>query len=475
MCLTPRIIGSNEYPCGQCAECLLQQELTLGFVGQCNTLNYRYCASITLTYDDEHLPLMFQGLLIDDENRTFRKVYDNKLVYTDNDIPVEDNRYRDWHLRDKKKTHYLEYEDYLMNNQVFNDYEYLRDYTCEGLVTRLDKVNVKKLILPVANVSHLQNWFKTLRTYYKRFVGDNLDLVYTAVTEYGPHTGRPHYHICMFYNDCHFSKFVRMMCSPAESDFRGHKLKGWKYGSVNTCNIVDVYEYHPTGQKSQEKAYNFAKYIAKYGKKPSKAKYWTDAIGLLPPVRRMTSKGFNDCAIEIADQTILKDIPEDIKHIDPKDLNDIWDLLPYAEIICDRMEKKYSIFPNCKPTRIPLSVVRRALAYSYRRPLYGYPDSVIEIITPFGDYEYLHNPHYVTAYKNSALFCMVTLFKASRDNRTTFRDFQEFSKQFDKTDTSLDEIVYRFAHYRKEVKSAHSNYTQGINNERLYTEPRFYK
>lgn len=136
------------------------------------------------------------------------------------------------------------------------------------------------------------------------------------------------------------------------------------------------------------------------------------------------------------------------------------------------MEKKYSIFPNCKPTRIPLSVVRRALAYSYRRPLYGYPDSVIEIITPFGDYEYQHNPHYVTAHKNSALFCMVTFVKASRDNRTTLRDFQEFSKQFDKTNTTLDAIVYRFASYRKSLKSAKSNYTQGINYARQYTEPR---
>lgn len=472
MCLTPRIIGGNEYPCGQCAECLLQQELTLGFIGQCNTIKYRYCASITLTYDDDHLPLMLQCLSIDHENHTFKKSYDNKLVYTENDIPLEDGRYLDWLNRNKKTTHYLEYEDFLLSHQVHNDYEYLREYTYQGLFTRLDFANITKLILPVANVSHLQNWFKTLRLYYKRFVGDDLDIVYTAVTEYGPHTGRPHYHVCMFYNDSHFSKFVRMMCSPNESVYFGHKITGWKYGSVNTCNIVDVYEYHPTGQKSQEKAYNFAKYIAKYGKKPSKAKYWTDAIGLLPPVRRMTSKGFCDCAIDVADQTILHDIPSDIKHIDPKDFNDILDLMPYAETICDRMTKKYSIFPNCKPTYIPVSLVRRALAYSYKRPLYGYSKKISEVITPFGDFEYKFYTPYVTAYKNSSLFCLVTLVKVLRDYGSTLKDFQDFSRQFDKMDKSFDQIVYEFAHYRRQVKSAHSKYTQGINYARQYTEPR---
>lgn len=386
MCLTPRIICGNEYPCGECAECLLQQELTLGFVGQCNTLKYRYCASITLTYDDEHLPLMVQGLSIDEESHTFRKVYDNKLIYTDNDLPVGEDIYNHWINRNKKTTHYLEYSGLSLNIPVVNDYEYLREYTCEGLFSDIEELNVKLFILPVANVSHLQNWFKTLRTYYKRFVGDNLDVVYTAVTEYGPHTGRPHYHVCMFYNDSHFSKFVRMMCSPNESIYFGHKITGWKYGSVNTCNIVDVYEYHPIGQKSQDKAYNFAKYIAKYGKKPSKAKYWTDAIGLLPSVRRMTSKGFYECAIDIVDKTILKDIPSDIKHIDPKDFYDIFDLMPYAETICDRMTMKYSIFPNCKPTHIPVSLVRRALAYKYKRLLYGYSKKVSKGCNDFGDF-----------------------------------------------------------------------------------------
>lgn len=472
MCLTPRIIGGNEYPCGQCAECLLQQELTLGFIGQCNTLKYRYCASITLTYDDDHLPLMFQGITIDDDHHTFRKVYDNQYIFTDNDVPVEDHIYRDWKSRNKWTTHYLEYDDHSMHHQISHDYEYLREYTYEGLVSELDHSDVKMFILPVANVSHLQNWFKTLRTYYKRFVGEDLDVIYTAVTEYGPQTGRPHYHCCMFYNDCHFSKFVRMMCSPNESNYLGHKITGWKYGSVNTCNIVDIYEYHPTGQKTQEKAYNFAKYIAKYGKKPSKGKYWTDAIGLLPPVRRMTSKGFNSCAIEIADKTILKDIPSDIKHLDPKDFNDILDLMPYAETICDRMTKKYSIFPNCKPTYIPVSLVRRALAYTYRRPLFGYSKKVSDVITPFGDHEYQFYTPYVTTYKNSALFCLVTLVKALRDHRSTLKDFQDFAVQFDKINTTLDEIVYRFAHYRRQVKSAHSNYTQGINYARQYTEPR---
>lgn len=472
MCLTPRIIGGNEYPCGQCAECLLQQELTLGFIGQCNTLKYRYCASITLTYDDEHLPLMFQGLYINDEHKTYRKVYDNKLVFTDNDIATDDHVYKDWLNRNKHTTNYLEYDDFMLRHQVVNDYDYLRAYTYEGLVSKLDKVNVKKLILPVANVSHLQNWFKTLRIYYQRFIDKTLDVVYTAVTEYGPETGRPHYHCCMLFNDTSFCDLLRKMCSPKESTFQGHDITGWKYGKINTCNIVDIHQFRPKGQTSQEKAYNFAKYIAKYGKKPSKAKFWTDAIGLLPPVRRMTSKGFNECAIQIADRTILKDIPEDIKHIDPKDFNDIWDLMPYAETICDRMDKKYSIFPACKPTYIPVSLVRCALAYTYKRPLYAYPERVFEIITPFGDSEWKHNPLYVTAHKNSALFVLVTLVKAMRDFGSSYADFQKYAQQFDQTHTTLDEIVYRFSTYRKTIKSAKSKYSQGINNARLYTEPR---
>lgn len=85
------------------------------------------------------------------------------------------------------------------------------------------------------NVEALQLYFKRLRKAGHQFR-------YIALAEYGPRTGRPHYHILFFYRSNHGYADPKVM-----ADF--HK-RHWSFGFVN-CKSVTA---------------NHHKYIANYGK-----------------------------------------------------------------------------------------------------------------------------------------------------------------------------------------------------------------
>lgn len=51
------------------------------------------------------------------------------------------------------------------------------------------------------NKNHVQLWIKRLRMRYERKFGRKIDFKYFVCGEYGPNTGRPHYHGIFFTND----------------------------------------------------------------------------------------------------------------------------------------------------------------------------------------------------------------------------------------------------------------------------------
>ena len=71
MCLNPIRLGTRLVPCGKCDECLQRLEYKLGFAGVANLGKYEYVHSITLTYDDEHVPLAVRNLVVDTEKKLY--------------------------------------------------------------------------------------------------------------------------------------------------------------------------------------------------------------------------------------------------------------------------------------------------------------------------------------------------------------------------------------------------------------------
>lgn len=380
MCLNPIRIGSRLVPCGKCDECLQRLEYKLGFAGVANLGKYEYVHSITLTYDEEHVPLAVRNLVIDTEKRTYGifEGLDGYSVFNDDRLSLLGRDLRDvWNSRKKFSTDGLVWLgdlqpspdlisslcDYqyigIIDENLFSDYSDM--YYCGS-----SHVQIYSYLTAVAESSHLQNFIKTIRIYYERFFGKAMDLTYTAVAEYGPLTCRPHYHVCMFTNDVDilFLQSFFHLSGHYDSTYEGHRIKGWRHG--NCC-------IRTTSKSDMKFATNVAKYTAKYGKKQSKGRHLNEELHLVPIRRRLTSKGFYDCVEDVVKNQILKDIPytdymDDFEALEnphlPSPIEDpqLW---KYAETIVRRMECKYTIYGQ--EYKIPFPWLTKVLTAQYSR------------------------------------------------------------------------------------------------------------
>lgn len=184
-CHNPRII-TNRYTkdkvftsCGKCSACINARHLKYVSMMQQEGNDFKYSFFCTLTFSDEFIPKLYVG--------------DGKLYLYNPDngfnIPFEKDFENnvDWHWFAKKK--YFEYVDY----------------------------------------SELQKFIKRIRQYYLRYVPDDekeivgFKLVkdkegnfydrpiyqtprYYAVSEYGPYTVRPHFHVILYFNSRYFAE-----------------------------------------------------------------------------------------------------------------------------------------------------------------------------------------------------------------------------------------------------------------------------
>ncbi len=385
MCLNPIRLGSRLVPCGKCDECLQRLEYKLGFAGVANLGKYEYVHSITLTYDEEHVPLAVRNLVVDTEHRTYG-IYeglDGYFVFNDDSLLLLGREMRDvWNSRKKYSTDGIVWLGDVSPSQNF--IESLRDFHYIGVIDEnlfsdysdmyycgSPHIQIYSYLTAVADSSHLQNFVKTIRVYYERFFGKAMDLTYTAVAEYGPLTCRPHYHVCMFTNDVDLA-FIQSffhLSGREDSTYEGHKIKGWRHG--NCC-------IRTTSKADMNFATNVAKYTAKYGKKQSKGRHLNEDLRLVPMRRRLTSKGFYNCVEEVVKNQILKGIPytdymDDFEQLDnqylptPRQDPQLWD---YADMIVRRMSCKYSIYG--KDYKIPFPWLTKVLTAHYTRKQTNY-------------------------------------------------------------------------------------------------------
>lgn len=430
MCLNPIRLGSRLVPCGKCDECLQRLEYKLGFAGVANLGKYEYVHSITLTYDQAHVPLAVRNLVVDTEKRLYG-IYegiDGYTVMNDDSLSLLGRDLRDvWNSRNKYSTDGLVWLGDVTPGQGF--IESLRDFHYIGIIDEnlfsdycamyncgKNSISIYSYLTAVADSSHLQNFIKTIRVYYERFFGKAMDLTYTAVAEYGPLTCRPHYHVCMFTNDVDivFIQSFFHLSGREDSTFEGHKIKGWRHG--NCC-------IRTTSKADMEFATNVAKYTAKYGKKQSKGRHLNEDLHLVPIRRRLTSKGFYNCVENVVKTLILKDIPytdymDDFDVLENQHLPtpaqdpQLWE---YADMIARRMECKYSIYG--KEYKIPFPWLTQVLTAQYLRTITNYYiDEKGKII-----FEEIHKP----CRRTSILSKAVNALQGFADLEEMLREVQE--------------------------------------------------
>lgn len=220
--------------CGQCDYCIYKRAQKASMRVRTAGSAFKYSYFVTLTYDNEHIPLMYCKVLHSeyedvvgisgdihfgdeyhyyipvseyqcDDNSMLRHIFFEQVQGTvpyDREIkeyvPVKDN----WFLSMDairsfiSKTQAVVKADYLASSQ----------YGLDNLIPFLNYVDV-------------QNYIKRLRKYLFQQLGSYEPLHFYAVGEYGPVHFRPHFHLLLFTNSDQVAEVLRQ-CHD----------KSWKFG-----------------------------------------------------------------------------------------------------------------------------------------------------------------------------------------------------------------------------------------------------
>lgn len=220
--------------CGQCDYCIYKKAQKASMRVKTAGSAFKYSYFVTLTYDNEHVPLMVCKVLHSvyddalgisgdihfgheyhkfipvseyqcDDNAMLRHIFFEQVQGTvpfDREIkkyaPVKDN----WFLSMAAIRSFI----YKTQSVGKTDYPAFEQYGRDNLIPFLNYVDV-------------QNYIKRLRKYLYNQLGSYETLHFYAVGEYGPVHFRPHYHILLFTNSEEVSKVLRY-CHD----------KSWKFG-----------------------------------------------------------------------------------------------------------------------------------------------------------------------------------------------------------------------------------------------------
>lgn len=233
--ITNRYTGARiAVDCGQCDYCIHKRAQKASMRVKTAGSAFKYSYFVTLTYDNEHIPLMnckvlhseyedVVGISGDihfgdeyhkyipvseyrcDDNSMLRHIFFEQVQGTvpfDREIkeyvPVKDN----WFLSMDA------IRSFIVKTQAVDktDYPASEQYGRDNLIPFLNYVDV-------------QNYIKRLRKYLYKQLGSYETLHFYAVGEYGPVHFRPHYHLLLFTNSEEVSKVLRY-CHD----------KSWKFG-----------------------------------------------------------------------------------------------------------------------------------------------------------------------------------------------------------------------------------------------------
>jgi hypothetical protein len=233
--ITNRYTGARiAVDCGQCDYCIHKRAQKASMRVKTAGSAFKYSYFVTLTYDNEHIPLFnckvlhseyedVVGISGDihfgdeyhryipvseyqcDDNSMLRHIFFEQVQGTvpfDREIkeyvPVKDN----WFLSMAAIRSFI----YKTQSVDKTDYPASEQYGRDNLIPFLNYVDV-------------QNYIKRLRKYLYKQLGSYETLHFYAVGEYGPVHFRPHYHILLFTNSKEVSKVLRY-CHD----------KSWKFG-----------------------------------------------------------------------------------------------------------------------------------------------------------------------------------------------------------------------------------------------------
>lgn len=220
--------------CGQCDYCIHKKAQKASMRVKTSGSAFKYSYFVTLTYDNEHVPLMFCKVLHND--------YDDVLgISGDIHFGHEYHKYipvSEYQCDDDSMLRHIFFEqvqgtvpfdreikEYVpVKDNWFLSMAAIRSFICKTQsVNKTDYPASEQYgrdnLIPFLNYVDVQNYIKRLRKYLYKQLGSYETLHFYAVGEYGPVHFRPHYHILLFTNSKEISEVLRY-CHD----------KSWKFG-----------------------------------------------------------------------------------------------------------------------------------------------------------------------------------------------------------------------------------------------------
>lgn len=221
--------------CGQCDYCIHKKAQKASMRVKTAGSAFKYSYFVTLTYDNEHIPLFNCEVLDNTYDDVLGISGDTHFGYEKHSfVPVSEYRCSD--SSELRHIFFTQVQGTIPFNRASSQYEEIADNWFLSLdairsfiaKTQTDSPYGKDGILsdrygnnliPFLNYADVQNYIKRLRKHLFQKLGSYETLHFYAVGEYGPVHFRPHYHILLFTNSEKVSKVLRY-CHD----------KSWKFG-----------------------------------------------------------------------------------------------------------------------------------------------------------------------------------------------------------------------------------------------------
>ena len=203
-------------PCRHCYSCLKNKSNRDTSLAMNIASNFRYCYFVWLSYEDRYLPyLEVSSITPLDEvrsNYTFISVDRNLRIPVPHgkDRIIQDTPFGFAHPMTSS-----EYRDLIVTSH--GRYDFLRKSV---VYPRFEECDNR---IPYCNTSDCQKFLKRLRFHSKKKY--NEEIRHYSVSEYGPRTYRPHWHLLLFFNADKLASVIQQLVS-----------ESWSYGRT-TCEL----------------------------------------------------------------------------------------------------------------------------------------------------------------------------------------------------------------------------------------------
>ena len=223
--ITNRYTGQRiAVDCGQCDYCIYKRAQKASMRVKTAGSAFKYSYFVTLTYDNENIPLMNCEVLHSEYKDALSISGDKVFGYERHSyVPVSDYQPDDSsRLRhifftqvqgtvpfDREVKEYAPVKDnWFLSMDAIRSFIQKTQSVDNSVYPAAEKYGVDNLI-PFLNYVDVQNYIKRLRKHLYQALGSYETLHFYAVGEYGPVHFRPHYHILLFTSSQEVSKVLR--------------------------------------------------------------------------------------------------------------------------------------------------------------------------------------------------------------------------------------------------------------------------